>query len=72
MPASFVIVNIFSKDAENIPTHLLPQPSSNVSRSVPDQKIINSENDMAAGKWSNAKIGKKSHAVPVEKIRFNH
>jgi hypothetical protein len=44
--------------------------SSNREKVVPVYKERNRENEIDAGKWSQAKLGKKSHAVPIDKIRL--
>ena len=44
--------------------------SSSREKVVPVYKERNRENELDAGKWSQAKLGKKSHAVAIDKIRF--
>ena len=44
--------------------------SSSREKVVPVYKERNRENELDAGKWSQAKLGKKSHAVAIDKIRL--
>ena len=44
--------------------------SSSREKVVPVYKERNRENELDAGKWSQAKLGKKSHAVAIDKIRI--
>ena len=61
----------FRQDNENVKPSSLGsiQASSGPERPVPNQKERNRENEIEPGKWTQAKIGKKSHAVPIDKIR---
>jgi hypothetical protein len=42
---------------------------SSGKKPLPNQKERNRENELEPGKWTDAKIGRKSHAVPIDKIR---
>jgi hypothetical protein len=66
--------SLLSQDDENAPpSDILPLDigsSSSREKVIPVQKERNRENELEAGKWSQAKLGKKSHAVPIDKIRL--
>ena len=53
---------LFSGDDEN------KLPSKGSSSSLPFAKERNRENERDPSKWTQSRIGKKSHAVPLDKI----